>query len=102
MGRVYQWNTNSDCCNQRELELHFFIHDELHPIFIKTYVFYSALHKNIVVYQSLNNHDNVRAILVAWNEEAIFSLGEFIYDGFTVYPKKYAHGFVVLCFVVVM
>ena len=24
------------------------------------------------------------------------------HDGYTVYPKKYAHGFVVLCFVVVM
>ena len=31
--------------------------------------------------------------------EAIYS-HEFIID--TVYPKKYAHGFVVLCFVVVM
>ena len=25
-----------------------------------------------------------------------------LYKGYTVYPKKYAHGFVVLCFVVVM
>ena len=38
--------------------------------------------------------------LLFWNEFIWFSFGA---DKlFTVYPKKYAHGFVVLCFVVVM
>ena len=30
------------------------------------------------------------------------SISSFLADAYTVYPKKYAHGFVVLCFVMVM
>ena len=38
-----------------------------------------------------------------WIRQRVYCcMGYFVYVSYTVYPKKYAHGFVVLCFVVVM
>ena len=57
------------------------------------------------------NH-NFKLIMSSRNPDVLTPLGKYIHVGFqkrentksdiTVYPKKYAHGFVVLCFVVVM
>ena len=52
--------------------------------------------------------DNNQAVvkIMAWHRIGDKSFSESMLTGFTdaytVYPKKYAHGFVVLCFVVVM
>ena len=69
-------------CNSRKLddEMHFLIHCEFHTNARKT--FFSAVYKNIVDFESLNDKDKFRSILISTNEAVIFALGKFIHDGF--------------------
>ena len=69
-------------CNSRNLddELHFLIKCEFHTNARKN--FYFVLDKNISNFESLPDAVKFRAILTSPNEDAIFSLGKFIHDGF--------------------
>ena len=69
-------------CNSRKLddEMHFLIHCEFHTNARKT--FFSTVYKDIVNFESLNDKDKFRAILISTNEAVIFALGKFIHDGF--------------------
>ena len=56
---------------------------------------------NAIKYHIENNSCNA-AVYDEWPETCIQAMDKCWYLTSTVYPKKYAHGFVVLCFVVVM
>ena len=69
-------------CNSRKSdhEMHFLIHCEFHTNARKT--FFSAVYnKSIVNFESLNDKDKFRAILIFTNEAVIFTHGKFIHDG---------------------
>ena len=55
---------------------------------------------NIVSHTSPKHHSNSKISLIQYN--TMFWQLQILITAHTVYPKKYAHGFVVLCFVVVM
>ena len=46
--------------------------------------------------------DATDIMMTSWHGNVAFDFNSTIIDSRTVYPKKYAHGFVVLCFAVVM
>ena len=50
----------------------------------------------------ISTYINSSLVIAYWYIWVIIGLCKLLIDGTTVYPKKYAHGFVVLCFVVVM
>ena len=60
--------------------MHFLIHCEFHTNARKT--FFSTDYKNTVNFESLNDKDKFRAMLISTNEAVIFALGKFIHDGF--------------------
>ena len=69
---------------------------------MKLHVFVGELRK---IY-SVSGDNKYLAVMKRWRGSISMCLlsvkWEWILNSYTVYPKKYAHGFVVLCFVVVM
>ena len=84
-------------------------HNELnHTVKLGSYertpfkTFYATVFFNTFTSWIIFNSSCVENMLMCWTGDVVSGVPWYVSIPCTVYPKKYAHGFVVLCFVVVM